>query len=350
MLFGYRYIPHNLEEIQKYIDFLFLKIWIKAKEDDEFVIDKLNELPEFKSLVLEIKEKQVSKDYMLGPISSIYNHFKHLNKQQLNDLEIGYRNNNMIEELCANIDYEPLTYEDIKDFNKDLAGELKTFFTNLFEHVLNYSTVKKEIGTLDDHYNKLVNINKKGICPFCGLNDIKGSYSSKREAYDHFLPKSIYAFNSINMKNLAPICHECNSTYKLAKNPLYSIDKDNSSKKRRKAFFPFTEKVIDISINMELKSFDILNLQGNDIELTIESKSYKEETETWKEIFGIEERYKDKITKDNGAYNWCNQIKALENRGLSTKIAIETLKDVANVDKYTEQGFLKIAFLEAFDK
>ncbi|MBX8945338.1 HNH endonuclease [Lysinibacillus sp. K60] len=349
MLFGYKYISHSLEKVQEYIDFLFLEIWVKA--EGEFDIEKLNDLPEFKDLLLDIQKGRVTNDYLLGPISRIYNHFKNLSEKQLNDLRMGYIKNNSIEELCANVDgYEPLTYKDIEGFNKDLAGELKTFFINLFEHVIHLSDVKKKIGTINDHYKQLVGTNNIGICPFCGLNEIKGSFSSKREAYDHFLPKSTYAFNSINMKNLAPICHECNSSYKLAKNPLYSVDKAKSSKIRRKAFFPFTEEVIDISVNMELNSSNIENLQGNDIELNIQSQNFKEETETWKDIFGIEERYKDKIIKGNGAYYWYSQVTQEFSSYMSPKEALELIKTMAENNKFAEQNFLKVAFLEACDK
>ena len=61
---------------------------------------------------------------------------------------------------------------------------------------------------------------------------MKGTHHSKREAYDHYLPKVLYPFNSINFRNLAPACHECNSTYKLGKDPAHN------PAGRRKAFNP----------------------------------------------------------------------------------------------------------------
>lgn len=44
------------------------------------------------------------------------------------------------------------------------------------------------------------------ICQPC---DINGVHHTKREAYDHYRPKPLYPFNSVNFRNLAPACHEC---------------------------------------------------------------------------------------------------------------------------------------------
>lgn len=349
MLFSYKYISHSMDKMKVYIDFLFLEIWIKA--EGEFDIEKFNDCPDFKEIILDLQKGRVTKDYLLGPISNIYYLFRSLDDKQLSVLKNGYIKNNEIEELCTNVGgYEPLTYKDVEDLNKDLAKELKSFFTDLFEHVIHLSDVKKKIGTVDNHFKQFVTTNKVGICPFCGLNEIKGKISKKREAYDHFLPKSTYAFNSINMKNLAPICHECNSTYKLAKNPLYKTIQENASKIRRKAFFPFSEKIVDINVEMELCSNNIKDLQEDDIELIIQSENFKEETETWKDLFGIEERYKDKITKGNGAYYWYSQVTQELSSYMPPKDALKMIKNIAKRNRFAEQNFLKVAFLEACDR
>jgi hypothetical protein len=79
-----------------------------------------------------------------------------------------------------------------------------------------------------------VTTNTAGKCPFCGIGNIKSPHHTKREAHNHYLPKALYPFNSINVRNLAPTCHECNSTYKLSKDPAH-----NDAKRRRKAFNPY---------------------------------------------------------------------------------------------------------------
>jgi hypothetical protein len=49
-----------------------------------------------------------------------------------------------------------------------------------------------------------------------------------------------------------------------------------------------------------LKTKDITKLLPNEIGLQITAPGRVEEVETWKEVFGIEERYKDKLCGKNG--------------------------------------------------
>ncbi|RLD89272.1 MAG: hypothetical protein DRJ09_06835 [Bacteroidetes bacterium] len=84
------------------------------------------------------------------------------------------------------------------------------------------------------HYKEFMKSNTEGICPFCGIHTIKENNHKYREVYDHYIPKAIYPFVSLNFKNLAPMCQECNSTYKGTKVP---IEDDN--KKRKLAFYPY---------------------------------------------------------------------------------------------------------------
>src|ERR1035441_1462629 len=62
----------------------------------------------------------------------------------------------------------------------------------------------RRIYEIDAHYKAFVTENKEGKCPYCGCGDIKGVHHSRRDAYDHFLPKGTYPFNSVNFRNLAP--------------------------------------------------------------------------------------------------------------------------------------------------
>ena len=39
MLFPYTYVPHSIEKLQEYIDYLVLEVWCKASGD--FDIDKI---------------------------------------------------------------------------------------------------------------------------------------------------------------------------------------------------------------------------------------------------------------------------------------------------------------------
>ena len=165
------------------------------------------------------------------------------------------------------------------------------------------SPVKNRLGEMSNHYLSFTDLNDEGVCPYCGIADIESIHISKREAYDHFLPKGVYPFNSINFANLAPMCHKCNSTYKHSKDPL--LDNDGTP---RPAFYSYAEVDSDIEINVELKSINIDSLLPDEIELKIYSTSYPEKTQTWLTLFGLEGRYKEKLSAKNSGKAWCSMM------------------------------------------
>lgn len=352
MLFAYKYVSHSIERMQEYIDFLFLEVWCKA--EGIYSIEKLNGCPKLKEIVLAIYyNDRIQNDYLYGPIEEIFNLFKPLSSAQRERLGEWYRENNSIENLCKNTDNcKPVKYSDLEEFNYEIAIELKHIFINLFENIISLKDVQNEIGTIAEHYKAFTNENEEELCPFCGLNDLKGPYSSKREAYDHFLPKNIYPFNSINFRNLAPMCHECNSSYKLQKDPLYEKRQRDplfsTEMNRRKAFYPYTPDTIEITISVTLLSKDIENLTPDKIELTISSFNHPEEVETWKDIFGIEERFKDKMRKKNVGKYWYIQIQnECDNYKMTPQEFLKLKKEEAEKYPWAETNFLRKPFLEA---
>ncbi|HEY7404280.1 MAG TPA: DUF262 domain-containing protein [Candidatus Angelobacter sp.] len=183
---------------------------------------------------------------------------------------------------------------------------------------------------------------KRGKCPYCGIGDIKGIYNSKREAYDHYLPKGIYPFNSVNFRNLAPMCHECNSSYKLGKDPI----RQNGT--RRKSFFSYATAPSGITVSMTLKKRDVMNLRPADIDLQIASDGRDQEVETWKDVFAIEERYKSKCCGENDGKAWLQQVlEEGENVNLSPAQLLNHEVALANRFPYDGARFLKRAFLVA---
>jgi len=310
MLFTYKYVTHSIEKLQEYIDHLFLQVWCEA--DGEYDIEKLH--PELKEIVLEIyRNDKITKDHLYSPIKEIYELFLKIKIGRRNALKKWYINNNSIEELCSAADKcKPLHYKRLEQLEKELSTKFQKFFKSLFTDVINLKAVWSRIGNIDDHYKVFMTENDEGICPFCGVESIAGVYLTIREAYDHYLPKYIYPFNSINFKNLAPICHKCNSSYKNVKDPLYSPNQldplYNLSNRRRKAFFPYSQEQPDIDIQMEINNRDINAIVPNEIELKISSANHAKETETWKEIFGIEERYKAKCCGKNDGKAWYQMI------------------------------------------
>jgi len=349
MLFTYRYVNHSIERFQLYLDHLVKEVWCKATDD--FSLDLLH--PELKLIVEAIfNDDSITKDPLDGPIRRIYELFKtQLNADQRKQVSDWYDRNNNIEALCAcNPDKPPATYADIRAISADLETALKDFCKSLFTDVIHLKAVTSRIGEIDAHYIAFVTENKEGKCPYCGYGDIKGVHHTRREAYDHFLPKGIYPFNSVNFRNLAPMCHECNSTYKLAKDPTRHIDpiSRKNGGTRRKAFYSYAAVASGITVRVVLKTKDVTNLLLNDIDLQLISPGHEEEVEAWKDVFGIEERYKAKLCSQNDGKAWLQHIiEEGANGDVTTEKLLALTIRAADRSPFDSANFLKKPFLIA---
>jgi hypothetical protein len=347
MLFSYKYINHSIEKLQEYMDHLFLEVWCKA--EDDYDIDLLH--PELRDIILDIyNDPQITTDYLYGPIQVVFELFKRFGQSTKDSLAKAYRDNNSIEDLCKKTNgCDPLLYSALKSIDAKLGVELENFFKHLFTKVIGLSAVKKRIGDIDDHYKRFMVQNDEGICPFCGINSVKGQYHTRRDAYDHYLPKDIYPFNSINFRNLSPMCHECNSSYKGTKDPLH-----RRNGIRRKAFYPYDDVNSNISISINLINTNIIDLKPADIQLTITSSSNTEEIETWMKVFGIEERYKAKCAGKNDGKYWfiqaTDEYNNFPDKVKATFTQAEWIQkqiDDANAHPRANSNFFKAEFLEA---
>jgi hypothetical protein len=198
--------------------------------------------------------------------------------------------------------------------------------------------MQMKIGSKKAHYEEFVTQNHIIVCQCCGLNDMKGAEQTYREAYDHYLPKSKYPFTTVNFKNLTPACDDCNSIYKKEQDPIFN------GKRRRKAFYNFQQEPIDISISIEDLVMSDLGDALKDFKINISSEDYNEEVETWKELFGIEERYKEKCKKN--CKFWIGQYIKLLNKGHDLNFYLDFLGD----DLLYEVAFLKKPFIIAWQK
>ena len=353
MLFNYRYVPHDIEKFQTWLDHLVKEVWCQAA--GSFNIDLLHS--DLRDVVLEIynteneKSRHGKGDHLFGPIRSIFNLFKGLSPAQRQQISVWYDNNNDIEALCANDPHRtPGTYADIRAINAVLGTALKAFCESLFADVIHLKAVTSRTAEIDAHYDVFVTENDENKCPYCGYGDIKGQHHSKREAYDHFLPKGTYPFNSVNFKNLAPICHECNSSYKLQLDPIKHIDpitRQNTGA-RRKAFYSYAAAAPNISIEMTISTTDLTKLKPSDITLFITAPGRDEEVESWKDVFGIEERYKARCCSKNDGKAWLNQIiDECANYGQSKDELLAQVLRAADRSPYDSANFLKKPFLLA---
>lgn len=347
MLFPYTYVPHKMEKMQTFIDFIFHEVWCKAPIGLAFHPDLFEGNPDLKEVMSEFGFSALAAERgkaFYRDVKAIYKLFAPLSPQEIDQFKQWYQGNNDLEKVCANDPAAQLArYADIAPAHQDLGGQLARFFKELYSRsLLGLAVLRAKIGDIDDHYQAFVAANKMGKCPFCGIGDIKGEHHSKREAYDHYLPKALYPFNSINFRNLAPACHECNSTYKLSKDPAHN------ARGRRKAFNPYAATEHAIQIQITLQHADIDTLMPADIRMQFGPAALADEIETWKDVYGIEERYKAKCCAENDGKYWLTQVLDESHGGDRTPSEfMAALARQVQKNPYADCNFLRQPFLDA---
>jgi hypothetical protein len=351
MLFNYHYVSHDIEKFQMWLGHLVKEVW--CRNAGPYSLDLLH--PELGAVVEEIaNDDRITTDYLDGPIKTLDELFQtKLSAAQRAQVICWYDHNNDIESLCANDPTKtPVTYAQIKAMSAQLESHLKAFCKSLFTDVIHLTAVTRRIGSIDAHYTEFTTKNDAGKCPYCGYGMIKGPHHSVREAYDHFLSKGKYPFNSVNFRNLAPMCNECNSSYKLQLDPIHHIDPmtRRNTGTRRKAFYSYASEAAGIHIEMTLATADIDSLTPSDITLTITAPGRDEEVQSWKDVFGIEERYKLMCHGTVGKV-WLNQIvDECNNHEQSKDALLAQVFRFAQQYPYHEANFLRKSFLIACQK
>jgi hypothetical protein len=323
MIFTYQYIKHDIEKLQEFLDFLFYDVWLVAEGD--FDIEKLNGNKDLKDIYEELgnvdydptsaKKNQKGKSafFFNSSLESIFKEFAKIDNDNFKlELIDFYSANNDIKTLCQDKTKMPITYNEIKEKYPDLEKALNDFYSKLYGSESPFNL--KDFGQLNKkliqaHYKDFLVVNDDGICPFCGILPIDGNIVSTREAYDHFLPKSIYPFNSINFRNLSPMCYKCNSGNKSTIDPIEHI------KGRKLAFYPYANNHPEIEFEFKLLSTNVKAITPEDYTLSINVSTNIEELETWKRVFKTDRKYKpDGSIEYYGRYDEliCNKHKAKE--------------------------------------
>ena len=366
MLFPYKYIPHDIERYQQYLDYLFYQVWLPADPGVVFSDTLLAGHPDLRRIYGElhnvdgeISGKAAQK--FSGGIQRIYECFQPLEQAARERLKNGYEVNNEIERLCTDKTATPLTYSDIAANHPDLAKALRVFYDGIYStgSFFNlkafggmYSTVLYEhYQTFTDEGN-----NDEGICPFCGINGIKGPDDRHREAYDHYLPKGIYPFCALNFRNLVPMCHECNSTEKGTLEPIFTDTKDRNS--RVLAYYPFATIHTCPEFSVSIDNPNHATLERENITISVTAPDCDEQVASWFRVFGLERRYLSHLTRKNVGRAWLNMILSAPHRDERTlgdgrysmvdhdaRSMLAVLVSNARLSPITELGFLKAGFL-----
>ena len=356
MLFTYTYVPHQMEKMQTFIDYIFHEVWCKAPIGLVFHPDLFAGNSDLKEVMKEFgfaanaakRGKSFYKD-----VKEIYDLFSPLIATEITQFKQWYRDNNDPEKICANDpQVSPVRYKDMVVRHPVLGKRLALFFRSLYDDsLLGISALQKKIGNIKDHSKQFFDKNNLGKCPFCGISDLKGIHHTRREAYDHYLPKSRYPFNSINFRNLAPACHECNSVYKLSKDPAHTPNGPSKNVRRRAAFYPYKTTTHSIELQIDLLHSDIAKLTPADITLRFGPAAISQEIDTWKDVYGIEERYKSKLCTESDGKAWLMQVvEEWTELGKDPQEYLKTLAFSTQKRPFTDCNFLKEPFLKSCQK
>ena len=191
-----------------------------------------------------------------------------------NDIHLYFEDNSINE-------VKSLTIENIKKILKSDS------FKNLMDSLWKY--LKSTAWEIDKHYEEFYNeLPNSKMCPFCGLNEISNQTLFKSD-YDHIANKAKYPISSINLKNLAPSCSDCNQKFKNDKDVFY---KDNI---RRVFLYPylFNSKFQNQHIEIDLTGSIIPNTDSNNIngKWLVNIHPSNNFNQTWNEIYSVKKRY-----------------------------------------------------------
>jgi hypothetical protein len=349
MLFPYKFIDHNINHLQVWINFLFINVWCNADPKTEYSFDLFERCPELKKVIIEEEYKEDptvrGNDYITGPIRGIYEEFQKLKPIERKQIKKWYKRSLDIEKICDNEKlFNPISRYILEKYSKSLSDKLYKFYVDLFEKGLDLAVIRNQNGNLKDHYDEFVKINSRGICPFCGIDTIRSYEMMGHEAYDHFLPKEKYPLYAINFKNLVPTCHDCNSTYKTRDIPIVSKNKKN----KRRAFFPYTGNKIEFKLKINVNITDYKFYKHSNINIDFLAASEKEKIKTWKETYSIESRYKDYLTNESRGKYWL--VNYMDEMSAALRnVELIDLPNRLEKNPFRGDNFLKVPFLLACD-
>lgn len=196
-----------------------------------------------------------------------------------------------------------------------------------------------ELDVRDQQYAAIYAASPEHICPFCGTEyfDAPGAV---REALDHYLARSRYPFAAVNLRNLVPMGHKCNSNYKLAIDILRCDDGS-----RRVAFDPYNHTQIRVLLD-DSEPFDGATENTPRWEIRFEPETPA--VPTWDDVFAVRARYR-RDHLDPSFSSWVRLFsKWARQEGLSADTDEEVVEALRRYEEFwTDSGLQDRAFLKA---
>lgn len=337
---SYNRVKSKLHRVQSFVNYVMLEIVLKARkfDNDDFELDMV--LPRYRTLI-----KKVNSKFLLDPLKTMYEVCRRLNSVQLKMLRKAVYSNNKIEELCKG-EIQPVHYSEIEqalgDENKKFIEALKVFCNSLYNSCLRRKPFINEYDNMSTYYKSLVKRNS--TCVMCGVpNTISIELDDVVSAFDHYLPRALYPFNSVNLDNLVPTCDACNQKYKRETDPLFVKGSSFKKKNQLVCFFPFSKIDNSVIVDVKFASSYRQNMPIEDIKVDLTCIGKHKEVDNWDRIYHIRQRYRSLIGNDE----FYNIYISTMNDAILYNMPIQKMIQLKENNMEADMYFLKVPFLKA---
>jgi hypothetical protein len=254
-----------------------------------------------------------------------------LSRSERDDVLQAVEDQNRISDLLAGLS-DCVTITDLPHAVREPVAALFSFAYDLLE----------PLGLRDPHYAAIYESIPEHVCPFCGTEYFDAPVEGvRREELDHYLAKSLYPFAAANLRNLVPMGHKCNASYKHTSNLLRC-----SRGARRVAFDPYSHTKCDVVLD---ESDPFNGVTSNTPLWVIRFEPDSPAVATWDDVFKIRERY-CRNWLDPSFRSWLDLFRRSALRSgmrLSTNdeivVALKWFEDLWVMNGMQQQGFLKAA-------
>lgn len=267
MIKAYSYIKTEHNKLHEFVLAFFKRIEFETNEFDVsfFEHDFYNNIVQYHPGILKT------------PFTYIYNTIKEWSQPNRSAFCLGIKNSNEIKLICEGTIVPTKISDVLPQALQDVVDKL---FKDLYKTVLSHKNYTSIYGNRQSHFKqfRLHKDNDFRFCPACGIERMK-TYEERPNQYDHYLPKDIYPFSSVNFKNLVPICTDCNSILEKGATNILSFN--------GVAFYPYDSlhKGIDIEVQIVKKHADVSEISW---QISYTNKDGKvNELDAWKKTYGI---------------------------------------------------------------
>lgn len=335
----YEPVESELHRMQSFVNYMMLEVILKAPKMEMEHFSTNMVIPRYQGLIDGVNDK-----YLLEPLKIMYDRCRSLKPYQLKVLRKAVYNNNRIKELCEG-HLKPVHYSELENVlgeeNKDLLEAIKTFCYALYDQCLRRKPFKDKYEDIGQYYKKMVG--RDSDCIMCGyMYVIETELDDAMSAFDHFLPRALYPFNSVNMDNLVPTCDACNEKYKKSKDPLFvSTPYDKTT--RMRCFYPFSENSYPIIIKVTFGTPYIQDLPKEAINIDLRCEGNQDRVDNWDRIYHIKRRYRSFM----GSADSYKFYLFIRNEAITSGIPMSRLIELREKNMEGDMNFLRVPFLKA---